>query len=83
MLDTKQKERCRMSRSLKRLQKQIDSQIEAAFKIHFDRVQIPIFDIPKIYDRARADIEAGKTADESLQALSQAYKTLNEVKGFL
>jgi signal transduction protein with GAF and PtsI domain len=78
MLDTKQKERCRMSRSLKRLQKQIDSQIEAAFKIHFDRVQIPIMDIPRIYRIAHEKIEKGMSADEAVKSISMLYKNPTE-----
>ena len=56
--------------------KKLDDQIEASFKIHFDRVQIPIWDIPKIYKGAREVFQAGKPIDDYLKTLAETYKAV-------
>ena len=57
----------------KQTQKQIDKLIEQAFKIHFNRIQIPIMDIPRIYKIARERMEKGQTADEALLKIRELY----------
>jgi len=59
-------------------EKQIDDEIAKAFKKHFDHVVIPLLDIPKIYDQARAAIAAGATADETLLSQAANYKAQAE-----
>lgn len=64
----------------KKTKKQIDSEIAAAFKIHFDRVAIPLFDIPKIYNIALQRVEKGQTSDEAVKALVPLYNELEYLK---
>lgn len=54
--------------------KEINDLIEKAFKKHFDRMTIPIMDIPKIYDRARVRILVGENSDQVLHSISLEYK---------
>jgi hypothetical protein len=63
-----------MSRAQKKLDKSIDDAIEAAFKVHFDRVQIPIMDIPRIYRIARERIAKGQTANEAMLKIRELYE---------
>lgn len=58
----------------KQSKKQIDSDIEKAFYVHFDRIQIPIMEIGKIYQHGRDEINKGKTADQAMSELVLKYK---------
>lgn len=58
----------------KKVLKKVDAQIEAAYKIHFNCVQIPMMDIPKIYDTARGLILKGADADSVLKKMAEEYK---------
>lgn len=55
--------------------------LDQAFKVHFDRVQIPIFDIPRIYSRARMLVGQGLTADQALALISEGYKLPKQESG--
>lgn len=58
----------------KKILKRIDSEIEAAYKVHFNCVQIPMMDIPKIYATARELILKGSSADDVLRKMAESYK---------
>ena len=49
--------------------KQIEKQIEAAFSLHFNRIVIPIFDIPKIFEAARQGLALGLDLNEVMKDL--------------
>ena len=57
-----------------KIKKAIDKQISEAYRVHFDRVQVPMLDLPKIMDRARQHILAGENANQVLYNLSLEYK---------
>lgn len=58
-----------------KLEKQVDTDTEKAFRVHFDRVQIPIMDIPGIYQRARVLMQKDNyTADDAVKIIAQIYK---------
>lgn len=54
--------------------KKMDSAIEAAFKVHFNCVQIPLMDIPRIYKIAREKMSKGQTADQAMKSIRELYK---------
>ena len=57
--------------------KQIDKAIEQAFSIHFNRVQLPIMDISKIFREARSVFAAAdnkRSMDEVVELISRKYK---------
>jgi hypothetical protein len=61
--------------------KQQDMLIESAFGKHFNRVQIPLMDIPKIYREARIALEHGMSLDNAMEVLAMTYKQANAEAG--
>lgn len=53
---------------------ELDNKIAAAWRVHGDRVQIPMMDIPKIFANARAAVADGFDLDEHLQLVAAHYK---------
>lgn len=60
----------------KSITKKLDGEIERCFKIHFNRVQIPIMDIGTIFNKAKTEyLKAdGRTIDDILKTISLEYK---------
>lgn len=50
--------------------------IEEAFGIYFNRVQIPLMDIPKIYAEARVRTAGGEALSDVMHSISLRYKGL-------
>lgn len=58
----------------KKEKKQQDTEIESAFRIHFNYVEIPIMDIPKIYKRARVLMATDNyTASQAVKIIAEIY----------
>ncbi len=53
--------------------KALEAEIERAFAVHFNRVQIPIMDIPKIFREAREAHARGLDINNFLQELASNY----------
>lgn len=54
--------------------KKRSKEISEAFKKHFDRVSIPIMDIPKIYNACEARVIGGQTPDEAMNFIRETYQ---------
>lgn len=52
-----------------KVRKSIDREISAAYKLHFDYVQVPIRELTKICEEARALIASGYTANDALKKI--------------
>lgn len=50
--------------------------IEEAFRIYFDRVEIPLMHIPKIYEEARIRTKGGEALSQVMYTISLRYKGL-------
>jgi hypothetical protein len=54
--------------------KQLDKAVNAAFNKHFNRVQIDMMSIPKLYKEIEAGLSGGKNPDEFMPALVTKYR---------
>jgi hypothetical protein len=62
-----------------KLSVKLEKEVDAAFKKHFNCVQIPMMDLPKIFNETRQRFMAGEAIDAVMEKLSNKYKQINAV----
>jgi len=58
--------------------KKLDKQISAAFRTHFNCVQIPLLHITQIYKEARERVLKGEDVNQVMHNMANRYKLENQ-----